>query len=101
LNGLVINLISSSKGYFIATEAQEIERRSNCGNSQNLQKLKGMEQPHNYAIKVLNKQIKEQVKAVEHVKRLMVPGRERKETLDEIEEKIKRLNAAIVQLVVL
>jgi nucleoside-triphosphatase THEP1 len=25
LNGLVINLISSSKGYFIATEAQEIE----------------------------------------------------------------------------
>ena len=58
-------------------------------------------QPFQFAIITLNKQLKEQVKAFEHVTYTMQPSRERVETLDKIQDRIKQLNAAIVELAIL
>ena len=58
-------------------------------------------QPYQFAIITLNNQLKEQVKAFEHVTLVMQSSRERVETLDKIEDRIKQLNAAIVELAIL
>ena len=55
-------------------------------------------QPYQFAIVTLNKQLKEQVKAFEHVTLVMQSSRERVETLDKIQDRIKELNAAIIEL---
>jgi len=60
-----------------------------------------MQQPLQFAIITLNNQLKEQVKAFEHVTTLMGACRERVETLAIIEGRIKQLNAAIVELAIL
>ncbi len=60
-----------------------------------------MQQPFQYAIITLNKQLKEQVKAFEYVSKTMDSGRERVETLEKIEDRLRQINAAIVKLAVL
>jgi hypothetical protein len=60
-----------------------------------------MEQPYKFAIILLNKHLKEQVKAFEHVTTTMTSCKERVDTLKIIEDRIKQLNAAIIQLAVL
>jgi len=55
-------------------------------------------QPYQFAIITLNNQLKEQVKAFEHVTLVMQSSRERVETLDKIQDRIKELNAAIIEL---
>jgi len=55
-------------------------------------------QPYQFAIVTLNNQLKEQVKAFEHVTLVMQSSRERVETLDKIQDRIKELNAAIIEL---
>ena len=55
-------------------------------------------QPYQFAIVTLNNQLKEQVKAFEHVTLVMQSSRERVETLDKIQDRIKQLNAAIIEL---
>lgn len=58
-------------------------------------------QPYQFAIITLNNQLKEQVKAFEYVTSVMQTSRERVETLDKIQDRIKQLNAAIVELAIL
>jgi len=62
-------------------------------------------QPHTHAIKLLNNQLKEQLKAEEHVQKVMPEdegtGNEKTSTLATISSRIRQINAAIVELAIL